>query len=288
MNALLGLLAIAMARGAGAGQDGASDVCAWLADGTADCACADRSVNLARGASLDSPDGHEQDWCSGAREGCSDAWAADGSYDTYWDETDDRAQYRLRVRLGTEHARTQLAGMAIVGFGHMNFSPRTFLVTCDALRLLEATNAVYTDNRWEACFAPRNCSEIEILISEAYGASPAIRELLLFPAKTPEQVRASVAAAAARQEEHQARAAPSQHELLLPQNIGTSRCGHLAGQTLVCIGQGGGPEECGKLRLKHWECVRDESARGRQGVNGHRALNRHVVEYVPNVPKPTR
>jgi len=265
-----------MAHEAGAGEDSTAEVCAWRADGTAACACADRSANLARGAYVDSPDGHEQDWCTGAREGCSDSWAADGSYETYWDEADNQEQYRLRVRLAAEHAHRELAGMAIVGFGHMRFAPRTFLVTCDGLRLLEATSAVYTDNRWEACFAPRNCSEIEVLISEAYGASPAIRELELFPAKPPEQVQA---AAAAQQGQREARAAPSQHELILPQNIGTSRCGHLAGQTLVCLGKGGGPEECGALRMAHWECVRDESARGRQGINGHRPLNRCCVVH---------
>lgn len=50
----------------------------------------DRSVNLALGSTVDSPDDVDQDYCSGGREGCVDAWAADGDVSTYWDEVDNQ------------------------------------------------------------------------------------------------------------------------------------------------------------------------------------------------------
>jgi hypothetical protein len=250
----------------------AADVCVW---GTGvSCNCVDRSLNLALGASVDSPDGHEQDWCTGARENCNDSWAVDGRLDTYWDEADDQELYRLRVHLPANHTRV-IAGIAIVGFSHFRFAPRTFLVTCDEVSIVEETNAPYVDNKWEACFAPRECSQIEIVISEAYGASPGIRELQLFGPATQAQMQAAAAAAASADAKG---SGIQEHRLLLPPNIGTSACGHLAGQTLMCIGRNGGADECGALRFKHWECVRDESLQGRQGLGGHRALNR-LVEY---------
>lgn len=249
-----------------------------------------RSVNLALGASVDSPDELEQDWCVDARNGCSDAWAADGRHDTYWDEEDGKEQYRLRLRLaanGTHVQARKLAGLAIIGFSHHRFSPRSFMVVCDTpnderIELFNTANAVYAENRWETCFEPQDCVQVEVFITESYGGSPAIRELMLFPPAPaqPDGVasRAAREGAADVEGEGGSGIKSSRQELLLPQNIGRSKCGHLAGMTLVCLGEGGDADECGAKRLQHWECVRDDSSRGRQGMSGHRSLNR-LVEY---------
>ena len=273
------VLVLLAACAAGAGDEGkgggsvAEDACSWEFGGG--CPCVDRSVNLALGSLVDSPDGHEQDWCVGTRAGCMDSWATDGNMDTYWDEVDDETLYRLRLRLPANRTRT-VAGISIVGFGHHRFSPRTFLVTCEELLLVREDDAEYMDNRWEVCFVPRECSQVEIVISAAYGGSPAIREGELFapmsPLSLPQRVTKTVAVPSP------AVATAEEARLLLPENIGTSACGHMAGDTLMCIGRGGGADECGALRLRHWECVAQESAKGRSGLAGHRSLNR-LVQY---------
>jgi len=107
----------------------------------------DRSVNLAIGATVDSPDGLEQDWCIGHREGCRDSWAADGILDTYWDEMDQQEVYRLKLRLAPEHALIDVAALAITAFSHYRFAPRTWVIFCDNRSVAEVTDAVYEDNR---------------------------------------------------------------------------------------------------------------------------------------------
>jgi hypothetical protein len=118
-----------------------------VCDAAGRCECVDRSVNLAIGATVDSPDGLEQDWCIGQREGCRDSWAADGILDTYWDEMDQQEEYRLQLALAPENALIDVAALAITAFSHYRFAPRTWVIFCDNTSVAEVTNAIYEDNR---------------------------------------------------------------------------------------------------------------------------------------------
>jgi type 1 glutamine amidotransferase/HEAT repeat protein len=82
-----------------------------------------RSVNLARNATVSSPDGLEPDGGSGP-----DAAAVDGNLATYWDETDDQPLYRFQVSFAKP---TKVNTVVIIGHAYQSHSPKDFEVLCD-------------------------------------------------------------------------------------------------------------------------------------------------------------
>lgn len=150
------------------------------------CSCVDfmGGENLAVGAEVDSPDGLEQDFCTAEhrRVGCNDAWAVDGDLDTYWDEDDGAAEYRLRIRLADANADAAVGGLELSGWRHLSHSPRSFSLVCDGHTVLRVRDALYRDNVFTACFPPVRCATAELRIDTAYGSSPAVRELRLLAA----------------------------------------------------------------------------------------------------------
>lgn len=135
----------------------------------------DAPGNLVRlGAKATSPTGLQSDG-----HGDVPAAAIDGDGGTYWDEVDRQPLYRFRVQLA-EPARVGL--LRILGFQHENYAPKTFEILCDDKAVKTIVDARYEDNVLSVELPPTECRNVELKITGSYGASPAIRELGLFPA----------------------------------------------------------------------------------------------------------
>ena len=128
--------------------------------------------NLALGATADSPDELDSDG-----ETSGDQAAIDGKADTYWDEIDDQALYRLRLKFPAE---TAVAVLWITGFSHHNYAPKDFDVVCDGRVVKSVRDARYRNNKLRVDFEKTVCRSLELKITGYYGASPAIRELEVF------------------------------------------------------------------------------------------------------------
>jgi hypothetical protein len=131
------------------------------------------SKNLAIGAIADSPDGLNDDGTS-----AGDQAAIDGNANTFWDEQDNAQLYRLRVKLS--QAETVRA-IQISGYAHHNYAPKDFTILFDGKVVKTITNAQYYNNDLLVLIPEAKCSEIELKITGYYGASPAIRELAVYP-----------------------------------------------------------------------------------------------------------
>jgi len=130
----------------------------------------DMLTNVAIGATADSPDNLDADGASGG-----DAAAIDGDPTTFWDETDNRGPYCLRITL--DRAETLFA-LRITRFSP-GYSPRDFAVVCDGTQVASLRDAAYENDQ---CIVPlRNtrCTSIELKITGVTGPSPAICELEL-------------------------------------------------------------------------------------------------------------
>lgn len=136
------------------------------------CATLGTGSNLAAGGVATSPDGLEPDGQSGG-----DQAAIDGDLSTYWDETDNQAEYRLRIDLPEP---TYFSGVRITGYQHHNYAPRDFDVVCDGVVAVTVRDAQYAGNVLTVLLPRTKCSVIELRISSSHGPSPAIRELELF------------------------------------------------------------------------------------------------------------
>ncbi|EKX52789.1 hypothetical protein GUITHDRAFT_101238 [Guillardia theta CCMP2712] len=222
------------------------------------CDDLDRSRNFALGGEVDSPDQLEQDWCVDARAGCVDQWAADGNESTYWDEEDNQSQYHLRIRRKKEEEEVNISGVSISGYEQHKFAPRSFQLVCDEALVADVADARYRNNVFETCFPPVPCRVLDLIIFQSYGSSPAVREIKLL-AKSQSSARST------------------HGKLLLPASAQSSTCAHLAGQLLLCLGKGN-QEVCQGDRIAHWNCIKGEADASKQGLNGHRSLNR-LKEY---------
>jgi uncharacterized protein len=128
--------------------------------------------NLCRGATATNLDGLVPD---GQGQG---PWAAiDGNPETYWDETDNRDLYRLRVQLPK---RSRVACLRLLGWQPHNFAPRDFEILCDDRVIRKVQNAEYLDNLLTVDLPPTECGAVELKITGYYGQSPAIREMGLY------------------------------------------------------------------------------------------------------------
>eukprot|EP00960_Hanusia_phi_P069854 767178-Hanusia_phi.AAC.3 len=225
---------------------------------TASCHDLDRTRNFALSSDVDSPDLLEQDWCVNSRQGCVDKWAADGDESTYWDEEDDQSQYHLRIRR-KEGQEVNISGVSISGYAQHYFAPRSFQLVCDEVVVANVEDAVYQNNVVEICFSAAPCRVLDLVIFQAYGGSPAVREIQLF------------AAAQA------AESAPGR--LLLPTSAQNSTCAHLAGRLLLCLGEGN-LQTCSEERMRHWNCIKHEVDGSKQGIGGHR--NTGIFSTIPS------
>lgn len=137
-------------------------------------------VNVALGATADSPDGLEKDGQAGG-----DAAGIDGNPKTYWDEVDRQPLYRYRVTLKTPAV---IGALRITGWAHENYAPKDFEVLCDDKVVATVRDAAYEDNRATIALDPVKASVVELRITGSYGASPAIRELEILSESTrPEE-----------------------------------------------------------------------------------------------------
>lgn len=132
----------------------------------------DLSANIAPQGTATSPDGLEKD---GASHG--DQAAIDNNPDTYWDKQDNQPLYRLLV---TFKEPQTVAAISITGYKHENYAPRTFDILCDGKLGHTVKDAHYNDNLLVVGFPPVTCKTVELKITAAYGASPAIRELGIY------------------------------------------------------------------------------------------------------------
>lgn len=137
-----------------------------------------RSVNLALGATVSSPDGLEPDGGSGP-----DAAAIDGNPATYWDEQDGQPLYRLKVSFAQP---TNVNTVVIKGHAFNSHSPEDFEVLCDQIVVARITDAQYDErtNTTAVTFPRCECSSVELQITGYSGRSPGIRELEIYDLDT--------------------------------------------------------------------------------------------------------
>ncbi|MHB0954894.1 MAG: DUF6807 family protein [Pirellulaceae bacterium] len=137
-----------------------------------------RSVNLARNATVSSPDDLVPDGGSG-----SEAAAVDGNRATYWDETDNQPLYRFKIDFAKPaHMNT----VVIVGHAYQSHSPKDFEVWCDEKVVARVTDAQYDErtNETHVRFARCACTSLELKITGYYGGSPGLRELEVYDVDT--------------------------------------------------------------------------------------------------------
>jgi type 1 glutamine amidotransferase/HEAT repeat protein len=153
----------------------------------------DKPINLARGAKASSPDGLEGDG-----ESSGDQAAIDGDPNTYWDEANNRALYRLKIDFKRP---IELSVLSIQGYAHHSYAPKDFEILCDGKSVKTVKGATYTENKLIVPFPRTACKSLELKITGCYGGSPAIRELELYnPKQTSEPKAASSSSASAAPE----------------------------------------------------------------------------------------
>jgi len=155
---------------------GATDAC------DVDIGC---TVNIAsvRGVKPSSPDGIEFDyWAAGKNT----AWSAvDGNDGTAWDQLDGAAgPHILMLDLtGSEKGPgvpTAFEGYSFTGWANNDYAPKTWELVCDGSVIDSRTNHVYRNNKFRHCFTLSfTCATVELVISDWYGLSPAVREFVL-------------------------------------------------------------------------------------------------------------
>jgi len=128
--------------------------------------------NLALGGTATNPDGLASDGRGGPP-----AAAIDGNRETYWDEVDNQKLYQLRIRMKQPAA---VRAIRIIGFHHLNYAPKDFEIVCDDSVVKTVTDAPYRDNVLLVVLPATRCTAIQLNITGAYGASPAIRELEIY------------------------------------------------------------------------------------------------------------
>ncbi|MCM8535202.1 MAG: ThuA domain-containing protein [Lentisphaeraceae bacterium] len=131
-----------------------------------------RKENIARYAKASSPDGHKKDGKSGG-----DAAAIDGNIDTFWDEEDNKSEYVLQLDFDKDY---QVAEIVIHGFGHNNYSPKSFDIILDGKKVHSVNSAKYKDSIFKIKIPKTKCKTLSLKINESYGPSPAIRELEVY------------------------------------------------------------------------------------------------------------
>lgn len=127
--------------------------------------------NLALEAQADSPDGVPLD---GVAPRVSENGATDGNPATLWDELDGRAPYRLRL---TFPEPVTVSALSLTGWAHHDFAPRGFRILADGREVGRVASAVYQENFLALAIPRVTCRSLELVIDDAYGGSPAIREL---------------------------------------------------------------------------------------------------------------
>lgn len=132
----------------------------------------DLGPNLASGARAESttqnvPDG----------QGGGPVSAIDGNRATYWDETDDRGPYGIRVTLPAPHT---VALLRLVAFAHHDYAPRDFEIVLDGKAVRSIADAQYDGDVLLIKLEPTRCSSVELRITGWYGRSPALREFEIY------------------------------------------------------------------------------------------------------------
>jgi len=132
-----------------------------------------KPTNLALGATATSPDGLD---CDGASGG--DRAAIDGDPNTYWDEVDGAAQYRLRV---TFRQPTEVSSINILWHPYEQHQAKNFDILCDGKLVKEVRGAKPFENEMFEAFAPIRCTSVELVIPGGSGlVSPCIHEFQIF------------------------------------------------------------------------------------------------------------
>jgi len=130
-------------------------------------------LNHAKGAKAESIFNHGIDGAGGPPSA-----AIDGDRNTYWDETDRKEKYGIRVILPEEREISQIR---IEGFAYENYAPAGFEVVLDGKNVMKVHRAIYNpQGRFFLDIPPTKAKTIEIIIDKVYGPSPAIRELEIY------------------------------------------------------------------------------------------------------------
>lgn len=136
----------------------------------------DVGLNIAPQGTATSPDGLESDGAAGG-----DQAAIDNDPNTYWDEEDNKGEYRLVV---TFKQPEKIAAVSILGYEHHRCAPRDFEIVCDGKAVKKVAIAQYDNNVLVVGLdAPVTATSVELKITGYYGGSPAIRELGIYRAK---------------------------------------------------------------------------------------------------------
>jgi len=103
--------------------------------------------------------------------------AIDGERDTYWDESDHKEKYGIRIILPEAKEISQIR---IEGFAHENYAPAGFDVVLDGNNVMKVHRAIYNHGKFFLDIPKTKAQTIEIIIDKVYGPSPAIRELEIY------------------------------------------------------------------------------------------------------------
>jgi HEAT repeat protein len=133
-----------------------------------------KPTNLALGAVATSPDGTEPDGASGG-----DAAAVDGNPRSYWDETDNWHEYRLRVTFGEAQ---EVVALNLLWHPYEQHQAKNLDVLCDGVLASQVRDRRCLDHEMFVLLAEaRRCTSIELVIPGRNGlVSPAIHELQVF------------------------------------------------------------------------------------------------------------
>jgi HEAT repeat protein len=138
-----------------------------------------KPVNLALGATATSPDGLDSDGASGG-----DRAAIDGNPDSYWDEVDGAAVYRLKATLKEPQ---DVSSINILWHPYEQHQAKDLDVLCDGQLVVEVRQAKCFENEMFIAFPTVRCTAVELVIPGKNGlVSPAIHEFQIFSHFPPE------------------------------------------------------------------------------------------------------
>jgi HEAT repeat protein len=103
--------------------------------------------------------------------------AIDGNENTYWDEDNDKPEYRIAVSFDPPK---NVTAISILGFQHHEYAPREFTILADGKAVKSVVDAQYENNVYWVEFPAVQAKTIELKITGYYGQSPAIRELGIY------------------------------------------------------------------------------------------------------------
>jgi hypothetical protein len=131
------------------------------------------TANLAVGLDATSPDGYSPDDTGGDADA-----AVDGDENTYFDQDNNQAGPYILQLTNTP----SFAGYSLDGYANNEFAPKSWTLECDGTTIDTQTDHSYSDNLFTTGLTQTfSCTTLQLVITDWYDDSPAIREFQLHP-----------------------------------------------------------------------------------------------------------